>query len=329
MISAAIVGLGWWGKKLSQVIAGSSALKIVRGVEPNAAALEGFNPGFPVSGDFDAALADKSVQAVILATPHTMHDAQIEKAVAAGKHVFCEKPLSLTAAGAALSVKRCAEKKLVLGMGHERRFEPPVVELMRDARAGVFGTLMQLEGNFSHDKFTALAAGNWRLSSEHAPAGGMTATGIHLLDIATALFGPAQDVSVASATLASNITNGDTSCALVRYKSGATAYVSTMMATPFISRIAVFGRDGWMEIRDKAHVENPQGWIVTRCKKGGEPTMTEVKPTEAVRANLEAFAAACEGKAAYPITGEELQRNIAVMEAIFKSAKSGKMEAVA
>ncbi len=329
MISAAIVGLGWWGKKLTQVIAGSPALRIVRGVDPNAAAVADFNPGFPISGDLDAALADPQVQAVILATPHSLHDSQIEKAVAAGKHVFCEKPLSLTGAGAALSVKRCAEKKLVLGIGHERRFEPAVAQMMADARAGVFGTLMQLEGNFSHDKFTTLAAGNWRLSAENAPAGGMTATGVHLLDIATALFGAAADVSVASATLASTIPNGDTSCALVRYKSGATAYVATMLATPFISRVALFGRDGWMEIRDKAHVENPQGWIVTRCRKGEEPTMTEVKPTEAVRANLEAFAHACEGKAAYPITGDEMMRNAAVMEAIFKSAKSSTLEAVA
>lgn len=330
MISAAIVGLGWWGRKLTQSIAGSPFLRIVKGVEPNQAAVADIAPtcGFPIVADFDQALADPAVQAVILATPHALHDEQIAKAAKAGKHIFCEKPLSLTGKGAAASVDLCKRHKLVLGLGHERRYEPPVARMIADARSGAFGTLLQFEGNFSHDKFTALAADNWRTSSANAPAGGMTATGIHLCDLATALFGEPAEVFASSATLASSIANGDSAAALIRYKSGATAYVSAMLATPFVSKLALFGSEAWIEIRDKAHVEKPDGWIVTRCMKGGDPVVTEIPVAQPVRANLEAFAKAVEGTAPYPITGEEMIRNSAVMEAIFKSAVSRKVEAV-
>jgi predicted dehydrogenase len=128
--------------------------------------------------------------------------------------------------------------------------------------------------------------------------------------------------------MVADFATGDTSCALVRYRSGATAYVAAMLATPFISRVALYGSEGWIEIRDKAHVEAPEGWTVLRCKKGGTPEARDVPPEQPVRANLEAFARAIEGKAPYPITTDEMIANAAVMEAVFRSAASGRLEAV-
>src|SRR5207245_421472 len=80
------------------------------------------------------AIQHPGVEAVILATPHSLHAEQIERAVAAGKHIFCEKPLALTKSGAEAVVAACAKNNLVLGMGHERRWEPPVAQLLDMAR---------------------------------------------------------------------------------------------------------------------------------------------------------------------------------------------------
>lgn len=312
------------------MIGQSSLLKIVRGIEPNEASVADYaqNCGFPVDRDFAAALDDPQVTAVILATPHALHDEQIARAAAAGKHVFCEKPLSLTRAGAQTSVRLMREKNLVLGIGHERRWEPPIAKMLIDAKSGKFGTLLQFEANFSHDKFVTLDADNWRLSSANAPAGGMTATGIHLFDLATTLFGDGEAAFASSATLASGIANGDSTCAMVRYVGGRTAYVSTMLATPFISRLALFGSEGWIEIQDKAHVEAPEGWRVTSCEKGKKPQTIEVPPNNAVLENLEAFARAILKRAPYPITPDDMIANTAVLEAIFKSARNGKTQLV-
>ena len=188
------------------------------------------------------------------------------------------------------------------------------------ARSGQLGRIQQVEGNFSHDKFTALDPSNWRLNASEAPVAGMTATGIHLTDLATALLGKARDVRVSCESLSSKIPQGDTMSAHIRFSGGGTAYVSASLAMPFISRFAVYGSRGWIDIRDKAHVEVPAGWVVTSAMAGGPITVAEVPPAEPVKDNLVAFARAIRGEAPYPIALEDLVKNITILEAIIESA---------
>ncbi len=321
-VKVAMIGLGWWGKKMTAVLkkAGSD-IEIVCAAEPNPAGAEfAAANGFTHYANFKDALKHPGVEAVILATPHSLHTEQIKTSVAAKKHIFCEKPLALTKKGAEFAVNACKKNKLILGMGHERRWEPPVAKMLEMARNGDLGRIQQVEGNFSHDKFTTLDKSNWRLNKKEAPAGGMTATGIHLTDLATALLGPAKDLRVSCEKLSSKIPQGDTMSVHIRFKKGGTAYVSASLAMPFISRFAVFGSKGWIEIRDKAHVEAPDGWVVTSAMVGGPISVEEIPPAEPVKDNLVAFAKAIRKQAAYPITGKDLISNIAILEAIIKSA---------
>ncbi|MDR7143938.1 Gfo/Idh/MocA family oxidoreductase [Rhizobium sp. BE258] len=324
-VATALVGLGWWGRKMASLVnAGGAQMHFVRGIDPNPdAAAFAAEMGLQYSTDMDEALNDPAIEAVVLATPHSLHREQIARVVAAGKHVFCEKPLDLSRAGAEASVALCKKAGLVLGMGHERRFEPPIAEILETAESGKLGRLLQIEANFSHDKFLGLDPSNWRLKADQAPAGGMTATGIHLTDLSVKLMGPAKDVRVICENLASGIPQGDTMSAHIRFAGGGSAYVSATLATPFISRFAIFGTDGWIEVRDKAHVEAPDGWIVTEGWKNKPITVREVAPAEPVRDNLRAFARAVRGEAEYPITGEDMINNIALLEAIVRSSKSG------
>lgn len=331
-VGIALIGLGWWGQKMLDVLqAASDEITVLRAVEPNLAAVQALCDarGLPVSDRYEDALDDPAVEAVVLATPHNLHEAQIAAAVAAGKHVFCEKPLALTKAGAQKAVEACAAAGLVLGMGHERRFEPPVARLLAMADTGDLGRIQQIEANFSHDKFVALDRNNWRLKADQAPAGGMTATGIHLLDLSVRLLGPAQSVLCICENLSSDLPQGDTVAAYVKFRGGGTSYVSASLANPFISRFAVFGSRGWVDIRDKAHVEAPDGWIVTSAMQGGPIRTEEIPAAEPVKDNLVAFARAIRGAEAYPITGAHLIDNIALLEAVFASAKSGQIEPVA
>jgi predicted dehydrogenase len=247
----------------------------------------------------------------------------------AGKHVFCEKPLALTKAGAEKAVALCRDAGLVLGMGHERRWEPPIAEMLAKADAGDFGRIHQIEANFSHDKFLSLDRNNWRLRADQAPAGGMTATGIHLLDLSVRLLGPAESVLCICEQLSSDLPQGDTVAAYVKFRGGGTAYVSASLANPFMSRFTVYGAKGWIDIRDKAHVEAPAGWIVTSAMAGGPITTVEIPPAEPVKDNLVSFARAVRGAETYPITAAQLVDNIALLEAVFASASSRKIEAVA
>ena len=100
--------------------------------------------------------------------------------------------------------------KVAIAVGHERRFEPPIIDLMRTVRSGELGVPLQIEANFSQDKFLTLPADNWRLTPEEAPAGPMTATGIHILDLCVGIFGEAESVLCSVRQLGSQLTNGDT-----------------------------------------------------------------------------------------------------------------------
>jgi predicted dehydrogenase len=323
-LGVAVVGLGWWGRIIVPLLKTSSKFRVVMGVDLRPSEVEGIR----VVSDFDQALKHPEVQGVILCTPHTQHTEQIVAAANAKKHVFCEKPLSLSRADALRAVKACNDNQVALAVGHEKRFEPPVQELMRLARSGELGTLLQIEANFSQDKFLTLPADNWRLSASEAPAGPMTATAIHLLDLSVGLMGPAARVFASVRQLGSQLSNGDTLGILVSHESGGNSLISAVLATPFDGRFAVYGNKGWADVRDKAHPEAPQGWTLTKCIRGSEKKVLEYPPAKAVLANLEAFADAAAGRQPYPVPQEQMIANVAALEAIFRSAKNGQVEEV-
>ena len=328
-LNAAILGLGWWGRTVVGTMRGSGAMRLTAAFDPAPdAGVFAAEAGLRLAPSFDAVLADPGIGAVVLCTPHTLHAAQIVQAARAGKHVFCEKPLCLTRADAATAIAACREAGVVLGVGHERRFEPPILALRRMLEAGELGTPLQVEANFSQDKFLALPADNWRLSQAEAPARPMTATGIHLLDLAISLLGPAECVLALVRQLGSGLVNGDTLALMVQFRTGANALISAILATPFDGRFAVYGSNGWVEVRDKAHPEHSEGWTLTKSIRGEGRSVTEFPPAPAVRANLEAFAAAAAGGPAYPVPPGQMLDTISAFEAVVRSSRSGGIEAV-
>lgn len=329
MLNVAVVGLGWWGRVVVGLLHSHPRFRLIMGVDPSAEA-QGFarERKIALSGDYEKAIGSSDVQAVVLCTPHSLHADQIVRAANARKHVFCEKPLSLTRADVLRAVDACNANQVVLAVGHEKRFEPPIQEVMRLSQSGELGTLLQIEANFSQDKFLSLPADNWRLSAREAPAGPMTATGIHLLDLSVALLGPAERAFASVRQLGSQLVNGDTLGVLLSFRSGANALLSAMLATPFVGRFAAFGSRGWAEVRDKAHPESPKGWTLTTCFRGGEPRVRDYPQARAVLANLEAFADAVDGRTPYPVPQEQMIANISALEAIFRSATSGRVEMV-
>jgi predicted dehydrogenase len=329
MIRAAIVGLGWWGQTIARSLASSDVIKPVLGIDPlepmRAKAAE---LGIETATRFEDALAREDIQAVILCTPQEHHAGQIEAAANAGRHVFCEKPLCTTAADAERAIGAVHKAKVQLAIGHERRFEPAVIEMQKRLADGEFGNALVLEGNFSQDKFLNLPADNWRLSKEVNPVGPLSATGIHLVDLSISMLGKPTHVWARLATLGSHFANGDTLSISIGFQSGASATLNAVLATPFMGRLALLGSKGWMEIRDRTHPENPTGWDVTRVLRDKAPETAYYQPHPAVRDNLEAFARAAQGQGTYPVPYEQMLANVRTFEAIQRSAVSGNIEPI-
>lgn len=323
MINVAVVGLGWWGKTLVKTLAGSSSLNVVAGVESNEVEGKAFcaQNKLRYIQTLEQALTQKDIAAVILTTPNTLHEKQIVMAAQAGKHVFCEKPLALTVDSAARAIGACLSNKVRLGLGHERRFDPPTLLIQQMIQEGDLGRLIQIEGNFSQNKFIGMDPSNWRLSKREAGCGPMTATGIHLLNLAVCLAGPVQRVHAFNFNHTTGFESGDSASAQLVFGNGVVGSINAMLSTPFFSRFAVFGSQGWVEVHDNSHVEAPTGWTLTRSIKNDGISTAAIPVATPIKDNLEAFAAAiASGQDAYPISLQEMLDTTAALEAVQASS---------
>lgn len=325
MLRAAVIGLGWWGKQITKCLEGSAELRVTHGVDLATAGLAEFARahGLALHTTIDEVVGNPHVDAIIVATPHSQHEAQVLAAIGAGKQVFCEKPLTLTAASAERILAAADRAGIVLGIGHERRFEPGLEELARRVAAGELGQLLHLEANFSHNLFAAMDASNWRVGAKDAPAGAMTALGIHVSDYFISLAGRPRAVSAHTAKVLAAMVGDDHVSVRIEFESGVTAGFTCLSSTPYHGRLTAFGANGWIEVKENANVDKGQPSDVTIADAAGERKTHSYAPANTVLANLEAWARAATGRGAYRFTREQLLDNVRVLDAIVRSAAAG------
>ncbi len=325
-MKVAVAGMGWWGKQIVRSLQPSARFQVVAAMDPfQTPETDAFveDHGIAFAKDLDTILARGDVEGVILATPHSLHEEQVLAVLAASKEVFCEKPLAMSSVGAKRMLDAAARHGKVLGIGHERRFEPAIAEMMRMVRQGELGRLLHVEANVSHDLFRKLDPSNWRLDQKDAPAGMMTAVGIHLTDIFIALAGPAESVRCVTDSMIFAPPAQDYMSATITFRSGVRGTATLISVTPFHGRLAVFGDKGWVELVSEGNVDEGLPTILTHRSKTAAPWQRRVYPaTEAVLANFESWCDAVEKGTPYPFSPEELLENIKLFEAIVQSGRN-------
>jgi predicted dehydrogenase len=288
-------------------------LRFVRGVtlEPDTVRDFAAERNIAIGTSFEDVLTDTSIQAVVLATPHTKHRAQVEAIAAAGKHLYCEKPFALSKADAQAALNACKRAGIVIAVGHHFRLMPSMRVLAELKEAGVFGTIMHAEGNYSHDWLANYPADSWRMRSEESRAGGMTGMGIHVLDCFRDMVGPMKRISALSKARALKLPTGDTTSALIEFENGATGTLVTTMKTPFAWRIAIYGENCWAESVSETRA------IVRRA--GKEPEVIDRPADNHLGRNLDYFAKAAMGQGTFPIPPAGILQTASALEAVFKS----------
>ncbi|MGA0024220.1 MAG: Gfo/Idh/MocA family protein [Burkholderiales bacterium] len=317
MINAAIVGLGWWGKSIADAVQGkSSKLRFVHGVTQELDATRDYAQakGFRLSATLEEALADPAVQAVVLATPHSLHCRQVMQVAVAGKPVFCEKPLSLIRADAERAVAACKKAGVPLGVGQNKRFWPSCAELRRVVASGALGRIMHVEGHYSNEHSSKFFA-PWRDLPSETPGAGMTGTGIHILDAFANIAGPAERITAQFISHREGGDPRDTVSALFKFKNGISGFLGAVRASPLYFRVHVFGDEGSVEALGETQT-------VIRLK-GGKTEVKDFPKIDSVLAEMDAFADAVAGKTPYPITTDEMIDTIASFEAVINSIKTG------
>ena len=338
MIKAGIVGLGWWGKTLVESGENSDAIRFVAGttrtVTPEVEAFAK-QKGLRLTADYQAMLAH-DIDAVVLATPHSMHATQVMAAAAAKKHVYCEKPFTLTKHEAEDAVAAVKKAGVTLAVGYNRRFHPEMTKLRDMVRAGELGTILHVEATMTFPNALFINPAHWRADKAETPLGGLMPMGVHAVDGMIDLCGPIDHAFAQSFRRAAPIDADDTTSILVRMKEGMSGYLGTMTTTGPGFSFQVFGSKGFVRLEGLTHVagassEERRMRLFGACKfqpVKGEGKTWQAASLDVTRAALEAFAKAAQGGAAYPIPFDQVIAGVAATEAIIRSAGSGKVEKV-
>ena len=318
MINAAVIGLGRWGKSIVNAVQGKSTrLRFVHGVSKEPDDVRGFaqQHGFKLTTELSDAIANPDVQAVFLATPHSLHVEQVAAVARAGKPVWCEKPLALTRTEAARSVEACRKAGVVLGAGNNKRCFASMRELKALVAGGSLGKILHIEGHFSNDHSTRVGGG-WRDDPRESPGFGMTGAGLHILDAFVNLVGPIAQVDAKSFAPKPPPDPRDVVAVLATFASGATGLMATVRSTVPFWRIHVFGTNGFAEARDEDFLRI--GYI------GKPPEEKTFEHVDSLKVLVESFADAVEGRAPFLVSPDQMLDLIGAFEAVVKSLETGK-----
>ncbi len=335
MVRTAIVGVGRWGRTLVAAVQGkSSAFRFTAGYNRTRANAEAFctEHGIALKDSLDEVLCDPAIDAVVFATPHSEHGPQVERAAAAGKHVFMEKPFTLDRRSAARALDAVARAGVVLGVAYPRRFHPSMQELRARIEDGRLGTIAHCHGEQNAPAGLFMNPQSWRAEASEAPAGGMTALGVHNLDAMIHLFGRIDEVCAKSIRRVVTYDAEDTTSVLLGFESGLSATLVCCLATAVGYRLAVYGSKGCAELvtpeLDFRFTPTPEAMPAGRHSQP-EPEIIQHRGSNTLLAELEAFAAAIRGEAPYPIPADQVLHGVAAFEAIVRSAAIGQPVKVA
>src|SRR5580765_3840438 len=337
MLRAAQIGLGWWGKTLVESVQGSS--DVIQFVAAASRSQSDDHKQFAAAQHltlhptYEAALADPQVDAVVLATPHSLHSEQVIAAAQAKKHVFCEKPFALTKADAEAAVSATRHAQVTLGLGYNRRFHPEMTRLRDQIRSGALGTILHVEATMTFPNGLFLKPDAWRADTHETPCGALTPMGVHAIDGMIDLCGPIAQVYCQSFRRVVPVEADDTTSMLFRMAEGMSGYLGTMTATGPGFSFQVFGSKGSVRLEGMTHVagassEERRTRLFGTCKFQpikGEAVVWEAARLDVTRACLGASARSAAGGPAFPIPLAEMVHGAAVTEAVVHSAASGQI----
>jgi predicted dehydrogenase len=315
VVRLGVVGLGWWGGALATAARTSGLAEVTACFARTKETREAFGDAHgatPCSSYRE--LLDTDIDGVLIATPHSTHGEVMRLAATAGKHIFVDKPFTLTVDDGERAIAAAEAAGVVLQVGHNQRRSPA----MRHARELIDGGRLGLVQHFAAIHtipvlFRELPP--WRQRAAEIPAGAMTPLGIHQLDNFHYLGGPISRVSAFSKRLID--TPGeldDTTVINFEFASGATGSLFTSMISGPVTDVSVHGSEGsvWLR-RDRPGVETQRRGELERMS-------VDLPELDTVADELAEFARAIRGGVKPETGGAEGLETVRVLEAIVASA---------
>jgi xylose dehydrogenase (NAD/NADP) len=264
-------------------------------------------------GTYEAMLADADVEAVYISLPNDMHVEWSIKALEAGKHVLCEKPLTRNAADAERAFDAAERAGRLLSEAFMYRHNPQTKRAKQLVDEGAIGELRLVRAAFSYGLYEEA---NIRLHPE-LQGGALMDVGCYTVS-GSRLFAGEPAKAHGEAWIGPSGTDWVFG-GLLRFPGGVVATVDCGTAMPERDELEAIGSDGSLFIDDPWHCVVPG----IELRRGGEVERIEVEAADSYRLELENVSDAIRGEAAQLLGREYAFAQASALEALYASATSG------
>jgi predicted dehydrogenase len=285
--------------------------------------------GAEVTEELDDIWRDTEIMGVVICSETDRHPALVKAAAGAGKHMFVEKPLGITAGESAAMARAINEAGVLFTTGYFMRTDPRHLFLKEQIASGAFGIITQasawnchsgsLGGWFDEKPQDPANSWRWMADIDQAGVGGFGDLGTHSLDILMWMLGDIESVSADIRVVTGRYgpKTDETGHALIRFDNGTMGNLTAgwlSLANPVTLMIS--GTQGFASIID--------GKLTFKSERvegaRGDQPWTDLPPEQ--RAPLHQFVDAIGGKSGQPlVTPKEAAARVEVMEAMYTSAR--------
>lgn len=282
--------------------------------------------GIPTAyGSYEELLADPNIDAIYNPLPNHLHVPWTIKAAEAGKHVLCEKPISLTVAEAETLLAVRASTGVKIGEAFMVRLHPQWVRLRQLLDEGCIGELRAVAGFFSYFNINPANIRN----QVDAGGGALMDIGCYLIQASRFAFADEPTRVVASIDRDPAMQTDRLTSAILEFPGGQSIFTCSTQLVPY-QRIQFFGSKGRIELEIPVNTPTDRPtrlFVDTGTDLFGGGITTETFPAcDQYTLQGDAFSKAILDNSTVPVSLEDAIRNMAVIEAIFRSGATSQWE---
>lgn len=256
------------------------------------------------------------VDAVLVATPNACHRRDILCAVRHRKPALCEKPLALNATEAREMVSAAGQAGVLFGVAQVFRFAPALQRIRERVQRGDIGRPVFARSEFHYQGRDHPR--RWSTDAAVSGGGPLADVGVHCIDLLRWIL--ADEVAEVAAVASRDRDSGSVEAAAevsLRFVGGVTAAVSVSFRADYRTPLEIAGESGVLRAQDALSLAAP---VTLELRRGGQVAEREpLSNQSAFVAMIDAFAAAVEGAATFPVPAEEGLRNQLVIDAAYRS----------
>lgn len=326
VLRVAIMGLGSYGTRVAEAMSACKQVKLTGIISGTPSKIVDWQGKYNIPANncynyenFDRIIDNPEIDAVYVITPNALHHDQVIRVARAGKHVICEKPMAINAKEGAEMIAACKQAKVKLLIGYRMHFEPKTLEIIRMRKEGELGKILFFQGQCG---FKIGNPDQWRLNKQLSGGGSMMDIGIYAVNGARYMVGeePVWVTAQETKTNPEKFKEGvdETIQFQFGFPGGAVASCLSTYNMSNLDRFFLNGEKGFAELQPSTGY----GPIKGRTNKGEliQPHVTH----QTIQMEEMAGILLAGKQPLVPIDGEEGLKDLIIIDAIYKAAKTGK-----